>query len=53
VRRKIGRQVQSGNLGRILAELRRSNAAGKHGPKSPDRYNKKKRYIDQERRDNE
>ena len=34
--------------GRFLAELRRSNAAGSHGKRSPDRYNTKRKVIEEE-----
>jgi hypothetical protein len=39
-------------LGRMLTELRRSNAAGKHGRKRRDRYNELKKALGQEKRDN-
>lgn len=38
-------------FGRILAELRRSNAAGKHRKTSKDRRNKRREAITQSFRD--
>lgn len=39
-------------IARYLAELRRSNAAGKHGRKKRDRYNDGNKALGQEKRDN-
>lgn len=38
-------------LGRKLTELRRSHAAGLHGKIRPDRHNRKRLAIAQDRRD--
>jgi len=40
------------NAGLLLTELRRSNAAGKHGKTRKDRRNTKRKAIEQSRRDN-
>jgi hypothetical protein len=47
-----GYKVVLNTLGRMLTELRRSNAAGKHGRKRRDRYNELKKALGQEKRDN-
>lgn len=39
----------AGGMGQALTELRRSNAAGTHGKKSPDRRNAKRRAIQESR----
>lgn len=44
-------EEKKSEFGRILAELRRSNAAGKHGKHRRDRRNSKRKAIDQSLKD--
>lgn len=44
-------EIKKSEFGRILVELRRSNAAGKHGKHRKDRRNSKRKAIAQSLRD--
>lgn len=42
---------KQGVVGRLLTELRRSNAAGTHGKRRKDRYNNKRNEIERSKSD--